>query len=72
MDILAEYHIIRSNNSGVNCSPFIILSIPAQSGVIVMKTLAKAFELLAQLPEDFFDGTRDDLPSQERDAFNEN
>lgn len=37
-----------------------------------MKTLAKAFELLAQLPEDFFDGTRDDLPSQERDAFNEN
>ena len=35
----------------------------------IPKTLAKAFELLTQLPEDFFQEGRKDLPPQERDFF---
>ena len=35
----------------------------------IPKTLARAFELLTQLPEDFFQEGREDLPPQERDFF---
>lgn len=35
----------------------------------IPKNLARAFELLTQLPEDFFKEGRVDLPSQERESF---
>lgn len=44
-----------------------------QDGDIVIRpipqNLAKAFDLLTQLPEDFFQENREDLPPQERDFF---
>lgn len=33
----------------------------------IPKTLARAFELLTQMPDDFFAGGRQDEPAQERD-----
>lgn len=35
----------------------------------IPKNLVRAFELLTQLPEDFFKGGRNDLPPQEREFF---
>ncbi len=35
----------------------------------IPKNLAKAFELLTQLPEDFFEKSREDTAPQERDFF---
>lgn len=35
----------------------------------VPKNLARAFELLSQMPDDFFADGRKDLPPQERESF---
>lgn len=35
----------------------------------IPQNLAKAFELLTQLPDDFFEDGREDLPPQEREFF---
>jgi len=35
----------------------------------IPKNLTKAFELLTQLPDDFFSEEREDKPPQERDFF---